>query len=302
MDKKDDKIDAKKLLGFETKPVESEVTSKGSILYALGLGFSKEPLCEKDLKFTYELKDDFSVFPTYATCIHNTDIFETLVACPGLPKFNALMILHGEQKLELFKPILPGAKLSTVGKVANVADKGKGALVTIDLITYDVTDGKKDLLFINSLALFIRGLGGFGFKGNPAPSIPNLPKKEPCKVLEDKTMPHQAIVYRLSGDWNPLHIDPSMAESVGFEKPILHGLCSYGICAKLICREWLNNDQTKIKSIHARFTSHVFPGETLKVATWKEGNSIIFSGSTVERKLECVRGVLEVKGDFSPKL
>jgi len=174
--------------------------------------------------------------------------------------------------------------------------------VTVDLYTSEVKDSKKELLFMNSLSIFIRGLGGFGFKGNPSPALPNLPTRQPCKVLEDKTQPHQAIVYRLSGDYNPLHIDPNMAAMGGFDKPILHGLCSYGICSRLICQHWMDNDQNKIKSVQVRFTSHVFPGETLKVSTWKEGNSIIFSGATAERKLECIRGVVEIKGDITPKL
>jgi len=106
-----------------------------------------------------------------------------------MPTFNAMALLHGEHKLEVFKPIKAGTKLSTTGKIGNVADKGKGALVTFDLYTYDVTDGKKDLLFINSLSLFIRGIGGFGFKGKPSEQVPELPKRDPCKVLEDTTVP-----------------------------------------------------------------------------------------------------------------
>jgi len=296
------KIDPKKLLGFETKPVESTFDARDAIIYALGIGFSKDPLNEKDLKFTYELNDNFSVFPTYATCVHKTDLFESLIAAPGLPKFNAMMLLHGEHKLEIFKPLQPGAKLETTGKISNVADKGKGALLTFDLSTYELKDGKKELLFINGLSVFIRGHGGFGFKGNATPGLPNLPKRAADKVLEDKTLPQQAIVYRLSGDTNPLHIDANMAAMGGFDKPILHGLCSYGVSTKLISQGWLDNDQNKIKSVQARFTSHVFPGETLKVNSWKEGNHIIFSTETVERKLEVVRGVVEIRSDITPKL
>jgi len=213
-----------------------------------------------------------------------------------------MMLLHGEHKLDIIKPILPGAKLSTIGKVSNVADKGKGALLTFDLITSELKDGKKELVFVNSLSIFIRGLGGFGFKGKPSPALPNLPARQPCKVLEDKTLPGQAFIYRLSGDSNPLHVDPNMAAMGGFDKPILHGLCTYGIISKLICQHWLDNDQNKIKSIQARFTSYVFPGETLRVSTWKDGTSIIFSAQTVERKLEVTRGVLETKEAPKPKL
>jgi len=101
---------------------------------------------------------------------------------------------------------------------------------------------------------------------------------------------------------NPLHVDPDMAAMGNFDKPILHGLCSYGICARLICEGWLENDPNKIKSVAVRFTSHVFPGDTIVVSTWKEGNVIVFSAKTKERGLECVRGAVEVKGEIKPKL
>jgi len=141
----------------------------------------------EDLKYTYELKDDFSVFPTFATCLHRANVFEALVSNPGMPKFNAMQLLHGEHKLELFNPIKPNAKLSTIGKIGNVADKGKGALITFDLSTFDVTEGKKELLFVNSLSLFVRGLGGFGYKGKPSNALPEIPKRSADKTLEDKT-------------------------------------------------------------------------------------------------------------------
>jgi acyl dehydratase len=294
-------IDPQKLLGLKFKSAESSVEAKDAVLYALGIGFSKDPLEEKDLKFTYELKDYFSVFPTYSTCLPKFDLLNSLNTF--LPNFNSLMALHGEHKIELYRSIIPGAKLITEAKVANIADKGSGALLTFELSTYEVKDGgKKELLFINYHNGFLRGLGGFGFKGIATAPFPNPPKKAPCKVLEDKTLPGQAIIYRLSGDFNPLHIDPKLKMVTGFDRPILHGLCTFGICAKLICQAWLNNDQSKIKSVQARFTSHVFPGETLKVATWKEGNLIIFSGETAERKLECIRGAVEIAEGVSPKL
>lgn len=218
-----------------------------------------------------------------------------------MPKFNPMMLLHGEQRMEFFKPLVPDQQLVSTGKIANIADKGKGALVTFEISTYEKKeDGTKDLLFINSISLFIRGLGGFGFKGRPAEVLPKIPTTTPTKILEQPTKPDQAFIYRLSGDYNPLHVDPNMAAMGGFDKPILHGLCSYGVIAKLIVEHYCNNDPTLVQVHHARFTSHVFPGETLVVSTWKEGNKVIFSAATKERKKEAVVGQIILKE--GPKL
>jgi len=256
------------------------------------------------LRFTYELNQDFSVFPTIgATFLEIEKVFGPLANCPGIPKFNPMMILHGEHKIEIFKPVQPNVKIFTTGKISDIVDKGKGAFVTFELTSYEIgDDGQKTLLLRNTLGLFMRGMGGFGFKGRTNPTLPKIPERTPCKVLEEKTVPNQAIFYRLSGDSNPLHIDPNMAAIGGFEKPILHGLCTYGISTKLILKAFCDGDATKLKSCQARFTSHVFPGETLKLSAWKEGNKIIFSAKTAERGKEVIQGVAELNDTLSPKL
>mmetsp|Transcript_53117 Transcript_53117/g.60987 ORF Transcript_53117/g.60987 Transcript_53117/m.60987 type:complete len:301 (-) Transcript_53117:194-1096(-) len=294
-------LDHTKVLDFETKQIETTFDARDAIIYALGIGYSQDPLKEDDYKFSYELKDDFAVFPTYGSCVHKVDVFEGLISCPGMPQFNAMMLLHGEQRMEFFKPFTPGQKLVSNGKISNISDKGKGALVNFDVSTYEKKDdGSKDLLCVNSISLFIRGLGGFGFKGRPSEAIPKTPTTTPTKVFEQATRPDQAFLYRLSGDYNPLHVDPQMAAMGGFDKPILHGLCSYGIVAKLIAEGYCGNDANKIKVHHARFTSHVFPGETLVVSTWQDGNKISFSAATKERKKEAVVGQIILKDE--PKL
>lgn len=146
------------------------------------------------------------------------------------------------------------------------------------------------------MSVFIRKLGGFGFKGkNTTPVLPKKPTKAPCAVFVEKTTPNQAILYRLNGDYNPLHIDPSMAAMGGFDKPILHGMCFYGLMAKAVVSKFCDNDSTRVAAVQARFTSHVFPGDTIEFSLWKDGDRVIVSGATQERKLECILGVVELK-------
>jgi acyl dehydratase len=301
---KPEKVVVDKVINYPIKEVESEFTSKDSIIYSLGIGFSKDPMNEEDLKYTYELNQDFTVFPTVgATFLLIDKVFIPLTECPGMPKFNPMMLLHGEHKMEFFKPVQPNVKLVTTGKISDVADKGKGAFVTFEITTYEIDDaGKRVPLLVNHMGLFIRGLGGFGFKGNSNTTMPKIPERVADKIVEDKTVPNQAIFYRLAGDTNPLHIDPNMAAMGGFDKPILHGLCSYGISSKLVVQAFCEGDVNRLKSIQARFTSHVFPGETLVLSGWKDGNKVIFSAKTAERGKEVIQGVAELNDTPSAKL
>jgi acyl dehydratase len=259
---------------------------------------------EDELKFTYELKDDFTVFPTVGTTFTTVDqIFGALSQCSGMPNFNPMQLLHGEQKIEILKPIQPNVKLLTACKIADIADKGKGAFVTFELTTYEVDEsGKKTPVLINTQGLFIRGIGGFGFKGKSPNVLPKIPTRVPDQVVEDTTTANQAIFYRLAGDTNPLHVDPNMAQMGGFEKPILHGLCSYGISAKLIVKSFCDGDVNRLRSVQARFTSHVFPGETLQLSGWKEGNKVFFTAKTLQRGKEVIQGVAELNETATPKL
>jgi acyl dehydratase len=294
-----------KCIGYSSKPGFTSVTTKESILYALGIGFSQDPLKTEDFTFTYELNDEFKVFPTYAVCLcsQNLNFFEVLLDCPGLPQFNPMMLLHGEQRVEFFKPIPVDSKLKSVGSIINVADKGKGALITFEIKTYEVAENNtENLLFVNQISVFIRGIGGFNYKGLPQKGLPAKPKRSPDALVDEKTTSNQAIIYRLSGDTNPLHIDPNMAAMGGFDRPILHGLCFFGLASKAVYQKYCVENVNAIKAVQARFTSHVFPGETVRFSLWKEGNTVVFSGSTVERGLECIVGSVELNETPSAKL
>jgi len=301
---KPEKIVPEQVIDFKIKDEETTLTSKDAVIYALGIGYSQDHLDESDLMFTYELDQDFRVFPTIgATFLEIEKVFGPLANCPGIPKFNPMMILHGEHKIEVFKPVSPNTKIFTTGRISDIADKGKGAFVTFELTSFELSDdGKKIPLLKNTLGLFMRGMGGFGFKGRTSSTLPKIPERCPDKIIEEKTTPNQAVFYRLTGDSNPLHVDPNMASIGGFNKPILHGLCTYGICTKLATKAFCDGDVNKIKSCQARFTSHVFPGETLEFSAWKEGNQIIFSAKTTERGKQVIQGVVEIENTPLPKL
>ena len=257
-----DTIDTSKIRGAVLAEGTYTFDKMGSILYALGIGFSKDPMHRDHFKFTYENEEGFTTFPTMPVLMLSGAI-DKLFSIPGMPAFNPMMLLHGEQTVINYKPITPGETLKIKAIATDIADKGKGALLTVTIQALsDKGEKYSDAIF----RFFIRGLGGFGDKGvDTAQTIPAIPKRKPDFTIEDTTTANQALIYRLCGDINPLHIDPNMAAMGGFDKPILHGLCSYGIATRLVYDKYCNNDPTLIKSVSARFTSHVFPGETLKI-------------------------------------
>jgi len=197
---------------------------------------------------------------------------------PGL-SFNFAMLLHGEQDLAVHQPIPPEATITNRGKVAEIWDKGKAALVVLQV---DTRDGAGKPLFTNRFSLFLRGEGGFG--GEPGPKAGNVPpERKPDGIVERATLPQQALIYRLSGDKNPLHADPEFAKMGGFDRPIIHGLCSYGVVCKAIVDEVLGGDVTKVARYQARFAGVGYPGETYLVSYWKEGDKILIQAGSKER-------------------
>mmetsp|Transcript_8289 Transcript_8289/g.8163 ORF Transcript_8289/g.8163 Transcript_8289/m.8163 type:complete len:300 (+) Transcript_8289:15-914(+) len=287
--------------GFKIGGIQTQSwVERDTILYALGVGMSRDPMDTKELAFTYENSENFKVLPTFGATIGSIGaIFDGLVSCPGMPEFNPMMLLHGEQRLEFFKPFPQRQQVTMTSEIADVADKVKGALVTF---SSDVKDESGSIICKNISKMFIRKIGGFGDRGKLQDSLPNVPQRPPCKATTDVTTPNQAILYRLAGDVNPLHIDPNMAAMGGFDRPILHGLCSFGIAGKAVLKEFCDYDVTKFKSIAARFTSHVFPGETLVTEMWKEGNKVIFAQKTQERGKIATQGYVELNEAPQPKI
>jgi multifunctional beta-oxidation protein len=213
-----------------------------------------------------------------------------------------MMLLHGEQYLEILQyPIPTSATLISYPKLIEVVDKGKSAIVVSGVTTIVKETGKP--LFYNESTIFLRGSGGFGGvkKGQDrgaSTAIYTTPKRAPDVVVEEKTTEEQAAIYRLSGDYNPLHIDPSFAKMGGFKAPILHGLCFFGIAAKAIYQQF-----GQIKNIKVRFAGTVVPGETLVTEMWKEGGKVVFQTKVKETGKLCISGAAaELVGEGKAKL
>lgn len=262
-------------------------------LYSMCIGFNIDPLNEDHFRFIYEYDDDFTSFPTIAVLALKVCLLK-MFDTPGLPKFNIINLLHGEQIVENYKPITPGSTAKCVCVLEDLADKGKGMLMTvrIDLKDKDCDD---ELFARCYMKFYVRGLGGFGDKGILDQVIPDPPTREPDTSFECPTTENLALFYRICGDINPLHIVPTAGQMAGFEKPILHGLCTYGIVSRAVFETYCDGDVSRIKSISSRFVSHVYPGETIIVDMFKEGTSIYYSARTKERELTISTGVVELK-------
>ncbi len=228
-----------------------------------------------ELEYTYE--KNLKVLPSFGVI----PVFGALGGIGNVPglQFNFAMLLHGEQDIELHQPIPSAAKIKNKGRVAGIYDKGKAALVILEIESRDESGAP---LFTNRFSLFLRGEGGFG--GESGPKAGNAaPEREPDHVVESPTLPQQALLYRLSGDKNPLHADPEFAKMGGFDKPILHGLCSYGIVCKAAVDGALGGDTAKVARYQARFAGVVFPGETIVTSLWNEGDHLLLAAKTKER-------------------
>lgn len=205
-------------------------------------------------------------------------------------ELNLSSLLHGEQYLEVVDDLPTEGRLKTVGRVLDVCDKKSGAVVYTNCDTFDES-GK--LLFKNQSALFIVGAGNFGGKSKPGNQIVApipTPNRSPDAVIQYATSVDQAALYRMSGDLNPLHIDPDFAKISGQSRPILHGLCSLGFSVRAVLQTYANNDPSLFKAVKARFTKPVLPGQTLKIEMWQNNLRIHFKTSVVETGVEVITG------------
>jgi acyl dehydratase len=196
---------------------------------------------------------------------------------PGLA-FNPALLLHGEQDVEIHRPLPTAAEFTSRGRIAEIYDKGKAALVIVEYVASD-EDGP---LFTNRMSLFLRGEGGFD--GPSGPKAGNeKPERRPDGVVESVTLPQQALLYRLNGDKNPLHADPEFAKMGGFDKPIIHGLCSFGIACKAVVDAALDGDPSRVARYAARFAGVAFPGETYLTSWWRQDSRLLIDVQSKER-------------------
>ena len=283
-------IDPNKARGARLPEGQSEYTKDQVILYHLGLGAGVPATDPKELEYTYE--KNLKVLPSFAV----VPAFGSMGGIANIPgmQFNFAMLLHGEQEVILHRPLPTEAKLATSSHIPEIYDKGKAALVILEAEAKDAATGTP--LFTNRFSLFIRGEGGFG--GDSGPKAGNQkPERKPDGVVDRKTLPQQALIYRLSGDKNPLHADPDFAKLGGFDRPIIHGSCSYGIACKAIVDEVLGGDVTGVARYQARFAGVAFPGETYRISYWKDGEKrILLEAASVERNAAIIsNAVIELR-------
>jgi len=267
------------VVGTELPPTTFEYYDRDVMLYALGVGASELP-------FIYERS--LKVLPTFAVI----PAFPALMGMSAAVEVNPVMLLHGEQSFQIKKTIPVKAKLTTAGTVTGCYDKGKGALITIDSVTNDESG---EVVFTNTSGVFIRGSGGFG--GERGPEAGNVaPDRAPDKSVAMQTGPLQAAIYRLSGDRNPLHIDPDFAKMAGYDRPILHGLCSFGHVGRAVLAEYCGNDPERFVAMSVRFSGVVYPGDTITTEMWDQGNGhIVVQAKTQEGRVVISNAAVQVK-------
>ncbi|MFZ4071503.1 MAG: MaoC/PaaZ C-terminal domain-containing protein [Caulobacterales bacterium] len=269
------------ILSLTGEPFSARYTDRETMLYALGVGMGADPMNEKELPFVYE--NGLKALPTMATVIAWGA--GGLVGKMGI---NYLMVVHGEQKVEIHKPLPADADIEAATRVLGVFDKGagKGAVIYTETVITEAGGAKLATLVSST---FARGDGGFGgpSEGAPEPhAVPNRPHDSACALA---TRPDQALIYRLSGDRNPLHSDPNIAKMAGFPRPILHGLCSYGVACRAVLQTYADYDPARIKHFDVRFSAPVFPGETIETRMWKDGDVISFECVVLERGVTVIK-------------
>jgi acyl dehydratase len=253
-----------------------------TMLYALSVGLGTEAGDRRALSYVFEGGEILKTVPSLATVLV-PDMFP-----PDLG-WNYSQVLHAEQRLQLFRPLPPAADILINKKVSAAYDRGPnfGAMVLFEAEARLARDDT--VLFQLGNTIIARGDGGFGGPSGKGPAPHRLPRREPDLSCELVTRPEQALLYRLNGDRNPLHADPDLAARVGFERPILHGLCTYGVACHAILKTICEYDHTLIRELDARFSAPVLPGDTIATDMWQDGNTVSFQCRAVERDSVVVR-------------
>lgn len=270
-------IDYDRLLAREFPVVEHRYTRKETLLYALGVGLGADPMDTGQLRFVYE--KDLRALPTMAA----------VLASPGFwarepdTGIDWVRVLHGEQEMDFHKPLPAEGTVRAQTRITGIVDKGasKGALIYTQREGVDADSGER--LFSVVQTTFARGDGGFGGPAGPVRQSHPVPDTAPQACCDLPTLPQAALIYRLSGDCNPLHADPDVAAQAGFRQPILHGLCTLGVAGHALLKTCCDYDPERLKSIRVRFTAPVYPGETLRTEIWRDGALISFRARALER-------------------
>jgi 3-hydroxyacyl-CoA dehydrogenase/3a,7a,12a-trihydroxy-5b-cholest-24-enoyl-CoA hydratase len=257
-------------VGKKLPPTVYEYSEKEVMLYALGIGAGPDQLA-------YVYERELKVFPTFAVI----PAFPALFSMGTAMDVNPVMVLHGEQRIELNGVIPTRGRLTTTPTIRAIYDKGKGALLVIDAET---VDEKGKVLFKNTFGAFARGEGGFGGDRGPSGARNVPPDRKPDATVEMRTLPQQALIYRLSGDMNPLHADPEFAKMAGYDRPILHGLCTFGHVGRAVLETYCADDPARFKAFEVRFSGVVYPGETIVTEMWKASATEIIVQARVRER------------------
>ncbi|KAK6939273.1 MaoC-like dehydratase domain [Dillenia turbinata] len=240
------------------------------------------------------------VLPTFVALF---PLGSTLEQLQGILQFDPRLLLHGQQYIEIYKPLPSGGCVKNKSRIAGLHDKGKAAVVDVEILSYE--ENSSEPLCMNRITVYLRGAGGFSesshpysYSAYPAKEAIKIPKTQPFAAFEDRTQQSQAcnaLLYRLSGDYNPLHSDPKLAEVAGFSRPILHGLCTLGFAVRAIVLCVCKGDSNMVKSISGRFLLHVYPGESLITEMWLEGFKVIYQTKVKERSRAVLSGHVDLK-------
>ncbi len=268
------------ILIYQFPETEYEYGFKDSILYALGLGYGADPMDEEALRFVTE--EDQRVVPTQCNVMGYPGFW--LRDVPELG-FDWVKVVHGEQAIEILGPLRPSGKVISRNRIRAIVDKGadRGAIVHLEREIFDADSGA--LLARVRTATFARGDGGCGGFGEAPETSYALPAGEPALEREYATSPAAALIYRLSGDFNPLHSCPRVAREAGYDQPILHGMCTMGIACRAIVEAYCGGDPDRLQSMFVRFASPVFPGETIRVQFYPEADGVRFRALAAERNV-----------------
>ncbi|MDB5858280.1 MAG: Acyl dehydratase [Ramlibacter sp.] len=274
-------MNLEKLLKFQIPSMEAKLTPRDAMLYALGVGVGDRPEDPADLQFVYEGSRPLKVVPSYANVICHPGGW---VMAPEL-EVDWVKLLHGEQGFEMHKPLEPGLSYVSSNQVLGVLDKGAGKGAMLFLRKHLHESGSGALVSTIDSTYVLRGDGGCGSTVNEAQSPHAIPERAPDTSVELATLARAALIYRLSGDYNPIHADPVIARKAGFERPILHGLCSLGVATRAVMRACCGDDPARLRSLRLRFSSPVYPGETLVTEIWRDGEVVSFRTRVAERNV-----------------
>ncbi|HUS96815.1 MAG TPA: MaoC/PaaZ C-terminal domain-containing protein [Hyphomicrobiaceae bacterium] len=252
-------------------------SDRETMLYAIGVGMGRDPYDEEELRYVFE-KEPLKTVPSMATVLTRTNLLQ---GCG----YDYTKVVHGEQRLTLYRALPPEGELIADSYVTEAYDKGegRGAVIYTD-IDVRTADDNQPLYKLGSTT-FARGDGGFGGPSGSGPAPHDIPKRDPDQSCRLEVRRDQALLYRLNGDRNPLHADPELAKRVGFPVPILHGLCTYGTACKAILQTICAYDHTRITGMDVRFSAPVYPGETIETEMWLDGDAVSFRCRVPERNV-----------------